>query len=59
MVVLKATRLSKTYGIETIFKNASFDISLGERVALFGPNGSGKSTLLRMITGDEEPDDGQ
>lgn len=59
MVVLKATRLSKTYGIETIFKNASFDISLGERVALFGPNGSGKSTLLRLITGDEEPDDGQ
>lgn len=59
MVVLRATRLSKTYGIETIFKNASFEISLGERVALFGPNGSGKSTLLRIMTGHETPDDGQ
>lgn len=59
MVVLRATRLSKAYGIETIFKNASFEISSGERVALFGPNGSGKSTLLRIITGHETPDDGQ
>jgi ATPase subunit of ABC transporter with duplicated ATPase domains len=30
----------------------------GEKVGLVGPNGAGKTTLFRMITGQEQPDDG-
>src|SRR5436305_12806620 len=31
----------------------------GEKVGLVGPNGAGKTTLFRMITGEEDPDEGQ
>jgi len=31
----------------------------GEKVGLVGPNGAGKTTIFRMITGQEQPDEGQ
>src|SRR5436305_4681494 len=31
----------------------------GEKVGLVGPNGAGKTTLFRMVTGEEQPDEGQ
>ena len=31
----------------------------GEKIGLVGPNGAGKTTLFRMITGQEQPDEGQ
>jgi ATPase subunit of ABC transporter with duplicated ATPase domains len=31
----------------------------GEKIGLVGPNGAGKTTLFRMITGEEQPDEGQ
>ena len=33
--------------------------SEGEKVGLVGPNGAGKTTLFRIITGQEDPDEGQ
>lgn len=41
-----------------IFKNLSFAVNDGERVALIGSNGSGKTTLLRLIAGILQPDSG-
>ena len=38
--------------------DASFQLNPGEKVGLVGPNGAGKSTLFRMITGEEEPEEG-
>ena len=35
-----------------------FAIDSGERVCLIGRNGAGKSTTLKLITGAQEPDDG-
>ena len=35
------------------------DPQKGEKVGLVGPNGAGKTTLFRMITGEEQPDEGQ
>jgi ATPase subunit of ABC transporter with duplicated ATPase domains len=32
---------------------------IGEKIGLVGPNGAGKTTLFRMITGQEQPDEGQ
>jgi ATPase subunit of ABC transporter with duplicated ATPase domains len=34
-------------------------LNKGEKVGLVGPNGAGKTTLFRMITGEEQPDEGQ
>jgi ATPase subunit of ABC transporter with duplicated ATPase domains len=52
------TKISKQYGRQILFVDASFQLNPGERVGLVGPNGSGKTTLFRMIVGEEAPDDG-
>jgi ATPase subunit of ABC transporter with duplicated ATPase domains len=56
--VIAFTGVSKQYGGQILFVEASFQINPGERIGLVGPNGAGKSTVFRMICGDEEPDDG-
>jgi ATPase subunit of ABC transporter with duplicated ATPase domains len=50
--------VSKQYGGQILFIEASFQINAGERIGLVGPNGAGKSTVFRMIAGEEQPDDG-
>jgi ATPase subunit of ABC transporter with duplicated ATPase domains len=52
------SRISKQYGRQVLFVDATFQLNPGERVGLVGPNGSGKTTLFRMIVGEESPDDG-
>jgi ATPase subunit of ABC transporter with duplicated ATPase domains len=52
------TRVSKQYGRQVLFVDASFQLNPGEKVGLVGPNGSGKTTLFRMIVGEEAPDEG-
>ena len=51
-------KISKQYGRQILFVDASFQLNPGEKVGLVGPNGSGKTTLFRMIVGEEAPDDG-
>src|SRR6476661_3636199 len=50
--------ISKQYGRQVLFVDASFQLNPNEKVGLVGPNGSGKTTLFRMIAGEERPDDG-
>src|SRR3954454_22825211 len=52
------TKISKQYGRQVLFVEASFQLNPGEKVGLVGPNGSGKTTLFRLITGEEAPDEG-
>ncbi len=52
-----ADGLGKTYGNHTVFRNASFTIERGEKVAFVGKNGEGTSTLVKCIMG-EIPFDG-
>ena len=58
MAVLRINGLAKSFGIEKVFENVSFDIRSGERVGLVGANGAGKTTLLKCIMGAEDPDGG-
>jgi len=55
---LQIRNLTKSFSIRTLFRNVTFAVNPGERVALVGNNGSGKSTLMRIIRGGESPDDG-
>lgn len=55
--VLNVSNLSKAFE-DTLFKNISFNIQKGERVALIGPNGSGKSTIFKIIMDILKPDGG-
>jgi ATPase subunit of ABC transporter with duplicated ATPase domains len=56
--VIAFSSVSKQYGGQILFVEASFQINPGEKVGLVGPNGAGKSTIFRMISGEEQPDDG-
>jgi ATPase subunit of ABC transporter with duplicated ATPase domains len=57
--MISLSRISKQYGTQILFVDASFQLNPGETVGLVGPNGSGKTTLFRMIAGEEAPDDGE
>jgi len=56
--VIAFSSVSKQYGGQILFVEASFQINPGEKVGLVGPNGAGKSTIFRMLAGEEDPDDG-
>ncbi|CAG5071536.1 putative ABC transporter ATP-binding protein YheS [Dyadobacter sp. CECT 9623] len=43
--------VSKSYGDQMVFKNASMTISRGEKVSFVGRNGEGKSTMIKAIMG--------
>lgn len=51
--------MSKEFGNQILFENASLQINDGDRYALAGVNGSGKSTLFKMLLGAVEPDKGE
>lgn len=52
-----AESVKKQYGEHLVFKDATFTIKRGEKVAFVGKNGEGKSTLVKCIMG-EIPFDG-
>ena len=52
------SNVSKQYGRQILFVDASFQLNPGERVGLVGPNGAGKTTLFRVIVGEESVDEG-
>ncbi len=58
MITLSVNNLSKSYGIDNIFKNVTFSLNENEKVGLVGPNGAGKSTLIKIIAGQISKDDG-
>ncbi|WP_281650186.1 ABC-F family ATP-binding cassette domain-containing protein [Novacetimonas hansenii] len=57
--MIRLDTISKHNGHRVIFIDASAALQKGEKVGLVGPNGAGKTTLFRLITGQEEPDEGQ
>lgn len=59
MNYLSVEGLSKSYGPKTLFKNISFGLNQGQRIALIAKNGAGKSTLLRILNKQEIADGGE
>jgi ATPase subunit of ABC transporter with duplicated ATPase domains len=57
--VIRLDGIAKQHGKQILFLDASAVVHRGEHVGLVGPNGAGKSTLFRLITREEEPDEGQ
>lgn len=58
-MLLSAQKLSKNYGMKTLLDGVDFYLSTGEKIGVIGINGTGKSTLLRILSGEEQPDEGK
>jgi len=48
----------KSFGDRMLIDGLSFSLPPAAIVGVIGPNGAGKTTLMRMITGQEQPDEG-
>jgi ATPase subunit of ABC transporter with duplicated ATPase domains len=57
--MIRLDNIGKQNGRQILFIEASAALQKGEKIGLVGPNGAGKTTLFRMITGEEQPDEGQ
>ena len=56
--MIQINAISKAFGLQAVFAQATAYLQARTRVGLVGPNGSGKTTLLRLINGEETPDGG-
>lgn len=58
MLVLSCSNISKSYGIDLILEDVSFNVANGDKVGIIGLNGSGKTTLFNILSGELSGDSG-
>ncbi len=58
MFLVRLDAVSLAFGARKILREADFSIEPGERVCLIGRNGAGKTSVLRLVSGEQEPDEG-
>jgi ATP-binding cassette subfamily F protein 3 len=56
--MISFNNVSKHYGGQILYENASFILRPGDKVGLVGPNGAGKTTVFRVLMKEEGFDGG-
>ena len=56
--MIRIEKITKSFGLKTVFNQVSFHFPEGEKISLVGANGAGKSTLLDVLTGVQSQDSG-
>ena len=59
MTLLRLSNAELHFGTQVILDNLDLTIAKGERLGLLGRNGVGKTTLFRVLTGEQQLDDGE
>ena len=59
MIVMSASKLNKSFGVNEVLTDISFNLNKGDRVGIIGENGAGKSTLLSILAGNTDRDSGE
>jgi branched-chain amino acid transport system ATP-binding protein len=57
--LMQISGVTKRYGGLVALSNVSLELAPGEIIGLIGPNGAGKTTLVNVITGVQQPDEGE
>ena len=57
--LIRGAKLGLSYGNKEIFSNIDIEGSSGQLIALSSASGSGKSSLLRILSGIQDPTDGE
>ena len=57
--MITVSGLSKAHGPRTLFRDVTFRLLPGRRIALVGGNGVGKTTLLEIVVGEQDADSGE
>ena len=58
MIEISVNNAQKNFGFKSVLDGFDLEATTGERIALIGPNGCGKTTLFKIISGEENLDQG-
>lgn len=59
MLVISLKNVFKSFGVNTVLNDISFNVNEGDKIGLIGQNGGGKSTLLKILSGQIEETSGE
>lgn len=59
MIAISCKNIRKEYVMDVILEDVTFNINVGDKVALIGANGSGKTTLFKILTKQITQDSGE
>ncbi|MBO4461579.1 MAG: ABC-F family ATP-binding cassette domain-containing protein, partial [Lachnospiraceae bacterium] len=58
-MIISCSHISKSYGVETVLEDVTFNLEDDEKAAIVGINGAGKSTVLKIIVNELSHDSGE